>query len=604
MIIVAFQGGFANQIFQYAFYLKLQEDFSSEQIFADISHYKNCHDHGGFKLNNFVSLNYFNGNRDNLNYFLLTEYNFFDVKISENTNYFAKGYWQDTKFFPKDLSNIYKIFAKENLNIRNQNTIQQILQTESVSIHVRRGDYVNNYMHGNIANKTYYQNSIDYINSSIKNPVFFVFSDDINWCKSNLNFNNQVYYVEGNDKEVEQDIILMSNCKHNIISNSSFSWWASYLNKNENKTIITPEYWFNQKTESVAELKVLNSTKLPNTPKVLEKSEDPFFTIVIPVYNTASTLRRTLASVLNQTYSNIEVVIVNDKSPDNSAEIIKDYCERDRRINYVENAKNESLLAARVIGMKNGHGKYFLFLDSDDWLELNACELLFNKLNNTEYDALEFGYIREPARYRNPIEHSSEKRIDAIFQNKYSVTVWNKAYSKNVIQKLYNSFDSFYATFAEDAFFSVLISYFTDNYGYLDEYLHHYSISTGISTQSDYKIEKIEKICADCKAIKENLIKFFEKNDKEKLQFIDGFIKERLNFIYHLATQTSNIPLLLKSLLVIDNNFKTNYFDNYVLEQDKIVKRYEEIRNLSLFKKFLFITKYILKKFKRKLFHK
>ena len=88
----------------------------------------------------------------------------------------------------------------------------------------------------------YYKNALDIIGGY---ENLYVFSDDINWCKTNLKFKNMVF-VEGND-DVE-DLWLMSLCDHNIIANSSFSWWGAWLNINPNKKVISPKRWFGEQT--------------------------------------------------------------------------------------------------------------------------------------------------------------------------------------------------------------------------------------------------------------------------------------------------------------------------------------------------------------------
>jgi hypothetical protein len=97
---------------------------------------------------------------------------------------------------------------------------------------------------GGICTSEYYQKAIKLISESINNPVFFIFSDDINRVKEKLPLNNAIYtdWNLGNDSW--QDMFLMSRCYHNIIANSSFSWWAAWLNINRNKIVIAPERWF------------------------------------------------------------------------------------------------------------------------------------------------------------------------------------------------------------------------------------------------------------------------------------------------------------------------------------------------------------------------
>jgi hypothetical protein len=124
----------------------------------------------------------------------------------------------------------------------------------SISIHVRRGDYLNHESYKNICGLNYYCSAIRYIKTLIMDPFFIVFSDDILWCKENLNnilSDTSVIYVDWNTgKESYKDMQLISNCKHNIIANSSFSWWGAWLNTFPNKIIIAPKKWLNTNIES------------------------------------------------------------------------------------------------------------------------------------------------------------------------------------------------------------------------------------------------------------------------------------------------------------------------------------------------------------------
>ena len=115
--------------------------------------------------------------------------------------------------------------------LENQNTC---------SIHVRRGDYLNSPNHHPTQNMNYYMKAIK---KMPKDSVFLIFSDDINWCKQNFpDMPEKFKFIEGN-KDYE-DLYLMSACKNNIICNSTFSWWAAWLNSNESKVIMAPDTWF------------------------------------------------------------------------------------------------------------------------------------------------------------------------------------------------------------------------------------------------------------------------------------------------------------------------------------------------------------------------
>ena len=128
----------------------------------------------------------------------------------------------------------------------------------SVCIHIRRGDYVEdiitNQFHG-VCNLDYYYRSIEYIASKIKNPYFFVFSDDPLWVKQNLILKYPCDYIDQNfGKKDYEDMRVISKCKHNIIANSSFSWWGAWLNINPNKIVIAPKNWFKSKAINTKDL--------------------------------------------------------------------------------------------------------------------------------------------------------------------------------------------------------------------------------------------------------------------------------------------------------------------------------------------------------------
>ena len=171
------------------------------------------------------------------------------VKDSPADCYLA-GYWQSEKYFLEVDKQIRDDFSfKLPLDVENSEWAKKIGQTNSVSLNVRRGDYVGdsrNLKKYKLCSIDYYREAIRYIVERIENPHFFIFSDDMAWVKSNLKINFPYSYVDCNHGENSaNDMRLMSLCRHNIIANSSFSWWGAWLNKNSEKIIIAPEHWFN-----------------------------------------------------------------------------------------------------------------------------------------------------------------------------------------------------------------------------------------------------------------------------------------------------------------------------------------------------------------------
>lgn len=162
-------------------------------------------------------------------------------------NYYVVGYWQSTIYFSKvDKILIDEFVPKYPFIKENENLYNLIEKTESVCVTIRRGDYVNNDKIKKqffVCDETYFTKCAKNIKKSIPNAVFFIFSDDIEWAKENLELDGEVYYESGNDT-VWEKLRLMSACKHFILSNSSFSWWAQHLSKNPGKIVYAPSKWF------------------------------------------------------------------------------------------------------------------------------------------------------------------------------------------------------------------------------------------------------------------------------------------------------------------------------------------------------------------------
>ncbi|WP_248406000.1 alpha-1,2-fucosyltransferase [Butyrivibrio fibrisolvens] len=183
------------------------------------------------------------------------------IDIANTKNHYVVGYWQS----PKYLNGIEDILRKEivpnkktfedNKDVieRNKDLFNIIQKTESVCISIRRGDYISdekNRKNFYICDEKYFKEAMERINADVPNAVFIMFSDDIEWVKNNIDVGNtQTYYESGKDP-VWEKLRLMSSCKHFILSNSTFSWWAEYLSQNSNKIVYAPDRWFPTKQVS------------------------------------------------------------------------------------------------------------------------------------------------------------------------------------------------------------------------------------------------------------------------------------------------------------------------------------------------------------------
>jgi hypothetical protein len=150
------------------------------------------------------------------------------------------GYFQSEKYFV-DYRDFILDFFSPTLEIQKyiDSKYGDIIK-DSTSIHIRRGDYLNYPDIHPVCDMDYYKKAIQHFSDK---ESFVVFSDDIDWCKKN--FSNKFYFVEGEKDYI--DLYIMSQCKNNIIANSTFSWWGAWLNKNEVKKVIAPKKWFGSK---------------------------------------------------------------------------------------------------------------------------------------------------------------------------------------------------------------------------------------------------------------------------------------------------------------------------------------------------------------------
>lgn len=271
MIEVKVFGGLGNQMFQYAFMLYLQE--KNADVKLNISDYQVHEHHYGFELEKVFGISgpytkepcSFTINQNSIfirsvqKLFHCTIGNSKEVKeyqghmiINKDTfveDVFFNGFWQDVRYIKNHEKNLKEAFQfAQPLGDKNQQAFDSWKNRETVSVHIRRGDYMNNSSLGGICDMEYYKSAVDYIKENIENPLFVFFSDDIPWCKEAFADLKAEFVNWNQGQDSYRDMQMMSLCKHNIIANSTFSWWGAFLNENPDKKVIMPKKWF-QKTE-------------------------------------------------------------------------------------------------------------------------------------------------------------------------------------------------------------------------------------------------------------------------------------------------------------------------------------------------------------------
>ena len=167
-------------------------------------------------------------------------------KTKMKNKYFC-GLFESSKYFNDYRDVILKEFTPKYQELpKNKKMYEAISKSNSVCITIRRGDFLSNENKKShyVCTPEYFDKAIKKICQLINNPTFFVFSDDIDWVKNNMSFPGKVFYEDGTDP-VWEKLRLMYSCKHFIISNSTFSWWAQYLSRNDKKIVIAPSRWKN-----------------------------------------------------------------------------------------------------------------------------------------------------------------------------------------------------------------------------------------------------------------------------------------------------------------------------------------------------------------------
>lgn len=244
-LIVALQGGLGNQLFQYYTCLNLALKNGRDLMISKYLLEKDCI--RNFKLEDIQNINLIQNPL--LNYFYVktalrieekNDFKYDTLKIPKRRNVLLEGYWQNEMYL-KDIRDL--ILGQLNHVEKKHKTPQlPYKDKQKIAVHVRRGDYLNpiNLKHHGVQTLDYYNRSISFLRTRLKNPQFIFFSDDILWCRNNFK-SDDYSFSEGSDDWI--DLFSMKNCDHYIIANSSFSWWAAWLNNSTNKIVVAPKKW-------------------------------------------------------------------------------------------------------------------------------------------------------------------------------------------------------------------------------------------------------------------------------------------------------------------------------------------------------------------------
>ena len=284
--------------------------------------------------------------------------------------------------------------------------------------------------------------------------------------------------------------------------------------------------------------------------------------VVIPIYNVEKYLRQALSSVVNQTYRDLDIVCVDDGSTDNSLSIIKEFAAQDNRIQVITQ-KNQGTYITRQVGANAAQGDYILFLDPDDWLELDACEKLSDFAKTSQADIIQYGAYVECEEDVNGIAEELYKWLnpqidcltgpDAILEACYieGKVTWNviaKLIKASVAKKAFSYQGKFHIVINDDYFAVFYVYAFSQTYRSIPLKFYHYRLGTGVSTKKEVTIADFE-MSMRCFQGFEDLERFITEYPKllsEKSIDIarnimrDYVINDAFNFIFTRLPRTSD----------------------------------------------------------------
>lgn len=276
MKAVKLYDGLGNQLFQYALLVALREHYQ-EPVWMDISWFETKHSHNGFELSRIFNITAPTATKEEVSRFWLIpghkklsrylvtlfpclKRQYFEEDVADyypevfemKHDVLYQGWWQHYEYFEQYRDILLREFSlKQPLDERNQALFEEMnANKKAVSVHIRRGDYLLgcNLSILGVCPLEYYQDAVARARQLVGDDAdFYIFSDDMAWCKETLPqyiSPDKIHYIDWNrGLDSYKDMILMSACRTNIIANSTFSWWAAYLNRHPAAITIAPERW-------------------------------------------------------------------------------------------------------------------------------------------------------------------------------------------------------------------------------------------------------------------------------------------------------------------------------------------------------------------------
>lgn len=320
----------------------------------------------------------------------------------------------------------------------------------------------------------------------------------------------------------------------------------------------------------------------------------PFFSILVPVYNQVGLMDECVRSLKEQTFSDYEVIMVDDGSTDDSYNMLMGFSKADGRIKVKRHEKNQSLLAARFTGMEAAEGEYVVFLDSDDFLENFALEKLHALLIENPVDVVRFGYILDPID-RKDLPPECDDLLKGMLNQVFPPAIWKNCFKNEVVKKAIKEAEPFYCNMGEDSFMSTMLYLHSNTSAVLNEYLYHYNVGVGMSacTQT-IPVPKFKTGLKSIVASGEHILELVKKLRPELVQETEFALKTMRRYVYLQAFMNEknlsncvkligavselgleeDVEELSNNTLVAKIFESKNYFDNVIPDISVIIPMY------------------------------
>lgn len=337
--------------------------------------------------------------------------------------------------------------------------------------------------------------------------------------------------------------------------------------------------------------------------------ERPKVSVIVAAYNIENYINRCIESLVNQTLYDIEIIVVNDGSTDNTLNNIEQYSKQDHRIKVI-NKSNEGLVAARKSGFEIANGEYVLFVDGDDWLKLECCDLLYNKAKKDCADIVYYNLIvAKNKKYKNVNScifgiATEYKFLDLILTNKIKANIFLQLINRNFILNNNIKFPEG-ITYGEDLALSIELALKKPKVTYLDKNLYYYfQRSTSITNQVNNKVFEVEKVIDDVREKLENNNIMNEYQEQYNfLAFIHLYYYRIINVKYITSLHKELFERWNRKNILIDkkNLYYDEFYKSLSLDKKITIKLYNYNyllgKSYTNFKyRITFIPKYIIKK--------